>query len=110
MAHRSIGQERLGFSASPKAASTLDELLDLIDWAAVATTVRDVHASAKGEAAWPPLSMFKAMPLSVWCDLSEARRGAGRPRLVPAVLRFFIVGADARTHSFRSFPHDPHHA
>ncbi len=66
MAHRSIGEERLGFSASAKAASSLDELLDLIDWAEVATTLRDVYASAKGEAAWPPLSMFKAMLLSVW--------------------------------------------
>jgi transposase, IS5 family len=73
MAHRSIGQERLGFSASPKAASSLDELLDLVDWVEIAATLRDVHASARGEAAWPPLSMFRALLLSVWYDLSDVK-------------------------------------
>lgn len=32
-----------------------------------------IHASAKGEAAWPPLAMFKALLLSIWYDLSDVR-------------------------------------
>jgi IS5 family transposase len=73
MAHRFIGQERLGFAAHSKAASSLDDLLRLIDWVAIAEALREVHASPKGEAAWPPLSMFKALLLSVWYDLSDVK-------------------------------------
>jgi hypothetical protein len=32
MAHRSIGQERLGFAVSSRSASSLDDLSRLIDW------------------------------------------------------------------------------
>lgn len=73
MAHRSIGQERLGFETSAKASSSLDELLQLIDWSVIAEALQNVYASAKGEAAWPPLSLFKALLLSIWYDLSDVR-------------------------------------
>jgi len=73
MAHRSIGQERLGFEMSAKTTSSLDELLQLIDWSVIAEALRDVYASAKGEAAWPPLSLFKALLLSIWYDLSDVK-------------------------------------
>ena len=37
-----------------------------------------VHASAKGEPAWPPLAMFKALLRSVWYDLRDtAHRTTG---------------------------------
>lgn len=32
-----------------------------------------IYANAKGEAAWPPLTMFKALLLSVWHDLSDVK-------------------------------------
>ena len=35
--------------------------------------LKPIHASAKGEAAWPPLAMFKALLLSVWYDLSDVK-------------------------------------
>jgi len=73
MAHRSIGQERLAFEISAKASSSLDELLQLIDWSVIAEALQNVYASARGEAAWPPLSLFKALLLSVWYDLSDVR-------------------------------------
>jgi transposase, IS5 family len=73
MAHRSIGQERLGFAVSSGSASSLDDLSRLIDWDHIAGILGQVHASAKGEPAWPPLAMFKALLLSVWYDLSDVK-------------------------------------
>ena len=73
MAHRRIGHERLGFAASRAAGSSLDELASLIEWQPLAALVKPIHASAKGEAAWPPLAMFRALLLSVWYDLSDVK-------------------------------------
>lgn len=73
MAYRSIGQERLGFTVSSRSASSLDDLSRLIDWDRVAVILGQVHSSAKGEPAWPPLAMFKALLLSVWYDLSDVK-------------------------------------
>lgn len=73
MAHRSIGQERLGFAVSSGSLSSLDDLSRLIDWDRIAGILGQVHTSAKGEPAWPPLAMFKALLLSVWHDLSDVR-------------------------------------
>ncbi len=73
MAHRSIGQERLGFAVSSGSASSLDDLSRLIDWDHIAGILGQVHASAKGEPAWPPLAMFKSLLLSMWYDLSDVK-------------------------------------
>ena len=73
MAHRSIGQERLGFAVSSGSMASMDDLSRLIDWDRIADILGQVHASAKGEPAWPPLAMFKALLLSVWHDLSDVR-------------------------------------
>jgi IS5 family transposase len=43
----------------------------VIDWAPVAKLLDDIHASAKGEPAWPPLALFKALLLGLWHDLSD---------------------------------------
>lgn len=73
MAHRFIGQESLGFAARSKTSSSLDDLDALIDWNRIAAMLDDIHASARGEQAWPPLAMFKALLLSVWYDLSDVK-------------------------------------
>jgi IS5 family transposase len=73
LAHRSIGQERLGFAVASASTSSLDDLSRLIDWDRIAGILGQVHASAKGEPAWPPLAMFKALLLSVWYDLSDVK-------------------------------------
>lgn len=73
MAHRSIGQERFGFAGHMRPASSLDELGKLIDWRPVAILLDPLYSAAKGEHAWPPLSMFKALLLSIWYDLSDVK-------------------------------------
>ncbi len=73
MAHRSIGQEWLGFGVASRSASSLADLSRLIDWDHIAGILGQVHASAKGEPAWPPLAMFKALLLSEWYDLSDVK-------------------------------------
>jgi IS5 family transposase len=74
MARRRIGQDTLVFSsAGVGRQSTLDKLLDLIDWAPIEHQLRDISCAAKGEPAWPPLALFKAMLLAVWHDLSDVR-------------------------------------
>jgi hypothetical protein len=47
MAHRSIGQERLGFAVKSESASSLNDLSRLIDWDKVAVILGQVHASAR---------------------------------------------------------------
>jgi IS5 family transposase len=49
------------------------QLADLIDWNEIAALLGGIHANAKGEAAWQPLAMFKALLLSVWYDLSDVK-------------------------------------
>ncbi|AOX19075.1 transposase [Kozakia baliensis] len=73
MAHRLIGQACLVFSRSDRKPSSLDEIAKLIDWRPVAALLAQVYPASKGEAAWPPLSMFRAMLLAVWHDLSDVR-------------------------------------
>lgn len=73
MAHRSIGQEQLGFVIGARSASSLDELDGLIDCNPVAELLRLLYPATKGEPAWPPLAMFKALLLSAWYDLSDVK-------------------------------------
>jgi len=71
MAQRRIGQEVFRFGARPKRESSLDELGALIDWSHADLVLSPLYASAKGEKAWPPLAMFKALWLATWYDLSD---------------------------------------
>ena len=76
MAHRSIGQERFGFASGSRSASSLDDIAGLIDWRPVAVLLEPLYPAAKGEPAWPPLAMFRALLLSVWYDLSDVKLAA----------------------------------
>jgi IS5 family transposase len=73
VAHRSIGKECLGFASETRSASSLDGLFEMLDWTEIADLLGGIHANAKGEAAWPPLAMFKALLLAVWYDLSGVK-------------------------------------
>lgn len=73
MAHRSIGQGRFGFAGRARSASSLDELGKLIDWEPVSVLLASLYSATKGEPAWPPLAMFKALLLSIWYDLSDVK-------------------------------------
>jgi IS5 family transposase len=74
MARRRIGQEhlRLGDRESSRSGS-LDVVQGLIDWAEIDRHLAAIYASAKGEPAWPPLAIFKALLLAVWYDLSDVK-------------------------------------
>jgi IS5 family transposase len=73
VAHRSIGQEPFGFGGRARSSSSLDALVTLIDWSAVAALLDPLYPATKGEPAWPPLAMFKALLLSIWYDLSDVK-------------------------------------
>src|SRR2546430_3162285 len=73
MAHRRIGQEVLRFSAKAERQTSLDALGALIDWGPAGRALAGLYAAAKGEKAWPPLAMFKALLLATWHDLSDVR-------------------------------------
>jgi IS5 family transposase len=74
MSRRKIVQEELLFNARcvvPQ--SSLDELDRLIDWASLAYELDGIHSASKGEPAWPPLALFKALLIAVWYDLSDVK-------------------------------------
>ena len=73
MVHRVIGQEHLSLASDSKPESSLGRLDALLDWAPIAERLGRLHAGPKGEAAWPPLAMFKALLLSIWYDLSDVK-------------------------------------
>ena len=74
MSRRRIGQETFAFgSPGVGRCSSLDDLRDLIDWAPIERQLAMVSCSIKGEPAWPPLALFKAMLLAMWYDLSDVK-------------------------------------
>jgi len=75
MARRRIGQESFRFQGGIGSCrnSSLDELSNLIDWSPVDVALTGIYRAAKGEPAWPPLALFKAMLLAVWYDLSDVK-------------------------------------
>ena len=73
MSRRRIGQEKFGFAVDRGQHSSLDELAGLIDWVPVDQALGVISCSAKGEPAWPPMALFKAMLLSIWYDLSDVK-------------------------------------
>ena len=66
MARRRIGQEqlKLGVEQSRRSGS-LDAIAALIDWSEIDRVLAPVYAAARGEQAWPPLALFKALLLAV---------------------------------------------
>jgi IS5 family transposase len=74
MARRQIGQATIRFTANPAGRqSSLDGLAGLINWTPIDHQLSDIHCAAKGEPAWPPLALFKAMLIAVWYDLSDVK-------------------------------------
>lgn len=49
----------------------LGEIAAQIDWRPFETLLSPIHASARGEASYPPLTMFKVLLLQRWYDLSD---------------------------------------
>ena len=53
------------------ALEELDEVHDLLDWQRIEVLLRNIHSKRRGEKAWPPLMMFKALLLQSWYGLSD---------------------------------------
>lgn len=51
----------------------MDELTKLIDWTPIDRSLEVISCAARGEPAWPPRSLFKAMLLSIWYDMSDVK-------------------------------------
>jgi IS5 family transposase len=66
MARRRLGQERLKVGVEQARAGTaLDEISALIDWVEIDRQLAEVYAARRGESAWPPLALFRALLLAV---------------------------------------------
>jgi len=73
MAWKNLKQRSLAESmlVAHEAIKELDELNALIDWSRVEAHLADIHAKTRGEKAWPPRLMFKALLLQSWYGLSD---------------------------------------
>jgi transposase, IS5 family len=71
MARRRIGQETFAFGSSDAGRRcSLDDLHDLIDWAPIDRRLASISRSARGEPAWPPLALFKAMDKALFDEIA----------------------------------------
>jgi transposase, IS5 family len=74
MARRRLGQEAFGFDGDRTGkGSSLEQLHALIAWQLIECRLAGIYSAAKGEPAWPPLALFKALLLAVWYDLSDVK-------------------------------------
>ena len=73
MAWKNLKQRSLAdhLAAEHEALTELDDINELMDWQAIEDLLRDIHAKRRGNAAWPPLFMFKALLLQSWHNLSD---------------------------------------
>ena len=54
-----------------EALKELDDVHELINWSRIESLLAELHSSRRGEKAWPPLLMFKALLLQSWYALSD---------------------------------------
>lgn len=73
MSWKSLQQQSLahGMLIDHEAPHELDDVDALIDWSLIKGLLSDIHNRPKGEKAWPPLLMFKALLLQGWYKLSD---------------------------------------
>jgi IS5 family transposase len=74
MARRRIGQERLRFDdVTSRATGSLDEIARLIDWADIDRSLFRFTRPRRASRLGTPLSLFKALLLAIWHDLSDVK-------------------------------------
>jgi IS5 family transposase len=49
-----------------------------INWCCADLLLARLYPAAKGDKAWPPLAMFKALLLAIWYDLSDVALAEAR--------------------------------
>ena len=75
MAWKNLTQLSLADSLTSKheALTELDDINELMDWEAIEHLLGDIHAKRRGNSAWPPIFMFKALLLQSWYSLSDPK-------------------------------------
>ena len=73
MAWKNLKQKSLadGLVVNHAALEELDGINELINWGRIELMLSDIHNKRRGEKAWPPLMMFKALLLQSWYSLSD---------------------------------------
>jgi IS5 family transposase len=73
MAWKNLKQRSLAddLVSEHEALTELDDVNDFMDWQAIEDLLCDIHAKRRGNSAWPPLFMFKALLLQSWHNLSD---------------------------------------
>ncbi len=73
MAWKNLAQRSLadGMLIDHDALKELDGVHELIDWSRLEQLLSGIHANPRGEKAWPPLMMVKALLLQSWYGLSD---------------------------------------
>ncbi|MEM9439907.1 MAG: IS5 family transposase [Pseudomonadota bacterium] len=71
MPRRRIGQETL--LNEPVKRFSPDEIAELVDWAPIERQLDVSYSAPRGEASWPPLTLFRGMLLAIWHDLSDVK-------------------------------------
>jgi IS5 family transposase len=103
MAHRRIGQEVFRFGAKAGRETSLDGLGGLINWPVADRILAPLYPAVKGEKAWPPLAMFKALLLATRYDLSDAVLAEALSDRA-SFRRFCGFSRDTRAHRLRALP------
>ena len=74
MARRQIGQEQLIIGdGHASRRSSLEQMSAVLDWTQIDSQFDGIYSSSRGEAGWPPLSLFKGLLLAIWYDLSDVK-------------------------------------
>jgi IS5 family transposase len=73
MAWKNINQRSFAddLLVNHSAVKELDDVHDLINWVRIESLLKAIHTKVKGERAWPPLMMYKALLLQSWYGLSD---------------------------------------
>jgi transposase, IS5 family len=73
MAWKNLKQSSLGDALliDYEVLQELNGVHGLIDWSRLEQLLINIHSSTRGEKAWPPLMMFKALQLQSGCKLSD---------------------------------------
>lgn len=73
MAWKNLKQRSLAddLVSEHEALTELDDVNNFMDWQAIEDLLCDIHAKRRGNSAWPPLFMFKALLLQSWHNLSD---------------------------------------
>jgi IS5 family transposase len=97
MAWKNIKQRSMnnGILIQHKALTELDDILKIIKWHNIEKYLVDLYNSKKGERAYPPLMIFKALLLQSWYNLSNQQPATSKsvsPRFIVSPVCWHWLG------------------